>query len=382
MDTDDSMAHAPPPPPEAETLPVQVGWPESMIPVDIPSELKQRFQQHSGPVEVRVRVTGLNRTQPSMISDEIRAIESQTTVAGVLDQLLIAKERWADMEIFRDVSLEGFSPTAEGGGKMLADIRFVEGDKMTLGVFTDANKVAPEVRFNKNNLFGLGYSVFVDLQPTKNVGVVIPPEAATPSAFVPIRDFMQSTFPTLNSLMERGSGYCLSTMSLFKVGVRSVKPAVGRWTEYGIGRSKETHTRNRYSDEWVMDTGVSVGFGQVVRQTLSLSTKQRSLMNGETKKLQSSELNGFHYDATIDQRQYNGAQPNAGWAAWFALQCAGSYAGLPSTTPAVNHMKMELKTHHILPVIPSLLSLQLQTKLGTLFTSEGVRVNDRYYAEV
>ena len=332
---------------------------------------------------MKVRVRGLNTTNTALIEDEVRSIEAQRDVAGVLEKLVDAKDRWAGMDCFRDISFEGFSPSADSANQVFADIRFVEGDKMTLGIFTEANKVAPEIRFNKNNLFGRGYSIFMDMQPSKSVGVVIPTEAAGATLFSPFRSLLQNAFPSLNTLLERGAGYCLSTTSLFKVGLKSAKPAYGNFTEYSIGRTKEGHTRNKYSDEWVMDTQATVGFGSVVRQTVSLFSRQRSLKNSETNKVKNTELNGFHYDATVDQRQYRAAQPSAGWAAWLSLQCAGKYAGLPSSSPsAADLFKFEARSHHITPITHNV-SLHLQTKFGTISTpTGGVHMNDRFFVEV
>eukprot|EP00659_Diplonema_papillatum_P019418 gene19418-29916_t len=391
------------PPVEAPVPSVPAGdqWPRQKIPVHLTPDMRAKFQSCSRPVKVKVRVNGLKRTQMSVLEKEILKIEGQTSVQGVLSALAAAKDRWMEMECFRDISLDGFAPTKEGGQKMFVDLTFLEGDHTSLGVFTGAQKVWPEVRFNCSNIGGLAYSAHLDLQPNKVAGMPI--TDADGEGAAPWRRYFAWCPPPVERTLNRSCDYLFSTMALFRVGIRSNNPSFGNWTEYGAARSREAFTRNAATDEWVFDAGTRLGWTTPgVRHTLYLAAKRRVLAALDPSAVEGmplgvSHLNGIHYDATIDRRQYFSDpelrayynHPVSGWASWFSLQLAGKYAGLASSAENprhVNHIKTELKSHFVSPLFAPYMLVSANLRLGAVLAGSGpkssnVLLNDRFYLE-
>eukprot|EP01059_Diplonema_ambulator_P004253 TRINITY_DN13959_c0_g1_i2.p1 TRINITY_DN13959_c0_g1~~TRINITY_DN13959_c0_g1_i2.p1 ORF type:complete len:534 (+),score=109.65 TRINITY_DN13959_c0_g1_i2:71-1603(+) len=369
--------------------PVPEGWPREPIEVNITREMRERFQNYEGEVSVRVRTSGLTRTKRQILEKEIIDIERQTTVQGVLDALGRAKSRWMSMDCFSDIAFDGFAPAAEGAGNMFADVRFSEGENMSLGVYTDAQKISPEVKFTKNNINGMGYSAFVEVQPNKGIGVVIPYDDKE-KGLGGVSKYLRRVSTGLDDALQYGVGYFVSTFSLFKFGFKSNAPYYGDYMEYNLSRQKDTHTRNAWTDEWTFDGGARIGFGRTVRQSLSIFTRTRELKH-KSHPLITSSLSGFSYDAAYDTRRSYPhpswvklyPQPTSGHAFWASMEFTGKYAGMPSDDASnVSHVKAEVKAQKIIPLYPPYLHLTLSGRFGNIMRSQfEVQRSDRFYTE-
>eukprot|EP01064_Diplonema_japonicum_P002954 TRINITY_DN11917_c0_g1_i3.p1 TRINITY_DN11917_c0_g1~~TRINITY_DN11917_c0_g1_i3.p1 ORF type:complete len:419 (+),score=54.33 TRINITY_DN11917_c0_g1_i3:344-1600(+) len=293
-----------------------------------------------------------------------------------------------EMDCFSDIAFDGFAPAKEGLGNMFADIRVREGDSMSLGIYTDAQKISPEVKFTKSNINGMGYSTYLEVQPNKGIGVVVPYDNKE-EGLGGVSKYLRRYFPRVDDALQYGVGYALSSVSLFKFGVKSNAPYYGDWMEYNVSKQKDTHTRNKFTDEWVLDGGLRFGFGRTIRQTISLFSRSRDLKH-PSKPFLSSSISGFSYDATYDAREsyprpYSGMypQPTSGHAFWASVECTGKYSGMPSSDQAtVSHVKAEIRAQKLFQVFPPFLHLALSGKIGNVLGSQfDIKRNDRFYGE-
>ena len=273
---------------------------------NITPEMQDSFINYPGEIRVKVRTKGLRKTKFSVIESDIRSIERETTTIGVLRALEAAKERWGRLDCFTDISVDGFSPSSEGGSNLFTDIRFTEGGSMSLGVFTDAQRVAPEFKYSQKNIMGLAYNADIDV--------------------------------TLNA-----------SQYLFRTGVKSHNSNYGISTEYSACREKITHTRNSASDEWILGGGTQLYLspikllGSELNHSFAINTSQRKLLLQQDvnvkrvdddllESLGESQHNSFRYDFGFDRRKYDPTSgynhPVAGFALWGNILASGKYLGI------------------------------------------------------
>lgn len=297
------------------------------------------------------------------------------------------------MQCFRDVTLAGFSPSAEGGQMMFVDVKFRESDGFSLGVFTDAQRMAPEVKFSQNNMFGRAFSGYVEFSPKGSSGGAVGGGMDGDGA-----DDAGGTGWMGNAA---GRVPMPTSLSLFRIGLRSYKPWLGQYAEYSASRQRPWITRNDASDETVTQAGASTSFGGAVQNTFGISSQWREVQArtpekeellrqcGETESNRKDEVHGITWDLTTDRRRYHSdpdmrqvyPHPVGGWAAWCSLRGSGDTVGMGSDG-GVDGVRWEARLHRLFPV-GRWLTLSCGLRAGAMHSPphRKLALSDRFYAE-
>ncbi|KAG8343069.1 putative Surface antigen [Trypanosoma vivax] len=110
------------------------------------------------PVRAHVRVRGIEKLHPRVISRDLEAIKRSRTIFDITNNMNEAKSRWVRLGIFNDVKFN-LEPTFDGApDDVCVHIDVVESKaKKTFGVYT-TETILPELTLSLENIFGGRYS--------------------------------------------------------------------------------------------------------------------------------------------------------------------------------------------------------------------------------
>ncbi|ORC90245.1 putative Tob55 [Trypanosoma theileri] len=302
------------------------------------------------PIRTHVRMRGIEKIHPRVISRDLEAIKRSETIAEITNNMNEAKTRWTHMGFFRSVKFN-LEPTFDGEANDVCVHIDVEESRPTksIGVFT-TETIVPELTFSLENIFGARYSL---------TGNYVPPTSRTHA---------------------------------ISFSVRSNVPFLGQTAEYYIGERSENKTFHPASSEKVEEIrATSKNEKNGFSSELSIGFQRRLLVSKEKRKLSNDLLDDFkktlkgfiRHDLALSNAEYHADPflcnmyplPINGGQLSLKNELAGGPLGGQFT-----FIKSELQTAKYWPLGP-FFSFQWNLKLAGIWSYNQGRIplNDRLF---
>ncbi|KEG13803.1 Tob55 [Trypanosoma grayi] len=302
------------------------------------------------PVRTHVRIRGIQRIHPNVISRDVEAIKRSHTISEISNNMNEARARWARMGIFRSVNFN-LEPTFDGEPNDVCVHIDVEESKATksFGIFT-TETVLPELTLSLENILGGRYSVS---------GNYIPPTSRTHAV---------------------------------SFSIRSNVPFLGQTGEYYIGKRDEAKTCHPATSEKVEEIRATTrNEKNGVLSDLSIGFQRRLLASKDKRDLGEDLLNDFtttfkgyvKHELALSSAEYHA---NPFLCNMYPLPIRGGQISMKNELAGgpfggqFTFLKSEVQTAKYWP-LGSYCSFQWNTKLAGIWSYQQARIplNDRLF---
>ncbi|RNF06990.1 putative Tob55 [Trypanosoma rangeli] len=302
------------------------------------------------PIRTHVRIRGIEKIHPRVISRDVEAIKRSQTIAEITNNMAEAKNRWVSMGFFNSVNFN-LEPTYDGeANDVCVHIDVEEAKpKKSFGIFT-TETVVPELTLSLENIFGGRYTLS---------GNYVPPTSRTHAA----------SFSLISSA-----------------------PFVGQVGEYYIGKRTENRVHHPATCERIEEIrattkNIKRGFAS----EFSVGFQRRILVSKEKGHLNSDLLNDFSTTFKGYMR-HELALSNVGYHAdpflanMYPLPIQGNQLSVKNELAGgpcggqFTFFKSEIQAAKYWPLGP-FCSLQWNTKLAGIWSYRQARIplNDRLF---